>query len=155
MRDGAHGGSHDDGGRERAPQRHYMHSHYAGSTMRYSRGSYATGRMTPVGLVLVLVLVLVGAQAEAKAGQVERLRLARLGVLEEAEAEQEQEDRGSGSGSGDGDWRMGRPLETLGRGGRRGTAADLEHCSPDRAGEFLDPTERPLDVPRMDGKVGG
>ena len=98
--------------------------------------------MIPVGLVLVLVLV--GAEGEAKEDR--GTRLERLGVLEE---EAEQEDRGGGD---DDDLRMGRPLETLGREGR---VAALEHRSPGRVEEFLAPTKRSLDVPKMDGKVGG
>lgn len=113
--------------------------------MRYSRGSYATGRMIPVGLVLVLVLV-VGAGVGAKGGQ--GARLACLGLLEVVEVEEDEE----GRGGGDVDRRMGIALQTLGRGG---TAADLEHDGPGRAEEFRAPTRRSLDVPRMDGKVRG
>ena len=116
--------------------------------MRYSRGSYATGRMIPVGLELVLVAgVGVGAKADQGA------RLERLGLLEEAEEaeEEEAEDRGGG----DADRRMGSALGTLGTLGKGGTVADLELYGPGRAEGLRAPMKRFLDVPRMDGKVRG
>ena len=104
--------------------------------------------MIPMGLVLELELVLVGAEGEAKADRGARLEhLVVLVVVVVAE----QGDRGGV----DGDRRMGSPLATLGRGGMGGTVAALEHRSLGRTEEFLAPTKRSLDVPRMDGKVGG